>query len=464
MRTPSASSAWLHALARRIHFYAGILVAPFIAVAAASGALYALAPQIEKMAYSHVLTAPATETRLNLDEQVAAANAYAGQESPVAVRPAVAPGTTTRVMYADETLGESTTRTIFLDPGTGQVLGEYPVYGSSGALPFRTWVSGLHRNLHLGEVGRIYSELAASWLWVIAISGLVLWGLRARRLSRGKDALAPRRGLRGYLRTLSRHSALGFWVALGLLFLSATGLTWSTYAGANVSDLRAALSWTTPSVSTSLTGAATDSSDSADHAAPASGSSTGAPITLPVTSYTKVLSAARAVNIDSVNLEIRPGADAETAWVVQETQRFYPTQVDSVAINPYTYKVVDRTDFADYPLAAKLTRWGIDLHMGVHLGWVNQLVMFGLALATLALSAWGYVMWWQRRPRSGGKVGPAPTLASVRQVPFWVWVLLLSGTLAVGFFLPVLGASLLVFVVADLAVQAIRWLMLRSRL
>ncbi|WP_257618053.1 hypothetical protein [Rothia nasimurium] len=102
--------------------------------------------------------------------------------------------------------------------------------------------------------------------------------------------------------------------------------------------------------------------------------------------------------------------------------------------------------------------------MGVHFGWVNQLVMFGLALATLALSAWGYVMWWQRRPRSGGKVGPAPTLASVRQVPFWVWVLLLSGTLAVGFFLPVLGASLLVFVVADLAVQAIRWLMLRSRL
>lgn len=42
MRTPSASSAWLHALARRIHFYAGILVAPFIAVAAASTARYTL--------------------------------------------------------------------------------------------------------------------------------------------------------------------------------------------------------------------------------------------------------------------------------------------------------------------------------------------------------------------------------------------------------------------------------------
>lgn len=81
---------------------------PFIAVAAASGALYALAPQIEKIAYSHVLTVEATETRLALDEQVALANNYVGQELPVAVRPAVAPGTTTRVMYADETLGAST--------------------------------------------------------------------------------------------------------------------------------------------------------------------------------------------------------------------------------------------------------------------------------------------------------------------------------------------------------------------
>lgn len=88
MRT-SASAAWLYPLARRLHFYAGILVAPFIAVAAASGALYALAPQIEKIAYSHVHTAEVTETRLNLDDQVVVANAYAGQELPVAVRPAV---------------------------------------------------------------------------------------------------------------------------------------------------------------------------------------------------------------------------------------------------------------------------------------------------------------------------------------------------------------------------------------
>lgn len=456
---PSASSAWLHALARRLHFYAGILVAPFIAVAAASGALYALAPQIEKMAYSHVLTVEATDTRLNLDEQVSLANIYAGQESPVAVRPAVAPGTTTRVMYADETLGESTTRAIFLDPGTGQILGDYPVYGSSGSLPFRTWVSGLHRNLHLGQAGRLYSELAASWLWVIAASGLALWVLRARRLRAGREALMPRRGLDGYLRTLSRHSAAGFWLAAGLLFLSATGLTWSNYAGAKVSDLREALSWTAPVVSTSLTGAAADSSssaDQADHAAPTTGSPAGVADTLPATSYTKVLSAARAVNIDSVNLEIRPSQDPHTAWVLQETQRFYPTQVDAVAIDPYTYTAIDRTDFATYPLAAKLTRWGIDVHMGTHFGLANQLILFALALATLALCAWGYLMWWQRRPRGSRTWGSVPSLASLAQVPLPAWLLLAVLVVAVGLFLPLLGVSLLVFTACDLLIYTLR--------
>ncbi|MEQ4723205.1 PepSY domain-containing protein [Nonomuraea sp. B19D2] len=47
------------------------------------------------------------------------------------------------------------------------------------------------------------------------------------------------------------HGSLGLWAVLGLLFLSATGLTWSKYAGENVDELRAALNWTTPSLNLS---------------------------------------------------------------------------------------------------------------------------------------------------------------------------------------------------------------------
>ncbi|EGH15542.1 PepSY-associated TM helix, partial [Pseudomonas amygdali pv. morsprunorum str. M302280] len=62
--------------------------------------------------------------------------------------------------------------------------GDMKVYGTSGILPLRTWIDQFHRGLLLGDVGRIYSELAASWLWVAALGGLVLWAVRRRRQSR----------------------------------------------------------------------------------------------------------------------------------------------------------------------------------------------------------------------------------------------------------------------------------------
>ncbi len=45
------------------------------------------------------------------------------------------------------------------------------VYGTSGVLPLRTWLDQFHRSLLLGDVGRNYSELAASWLWIAALGG-----------------------------------------------------------------------------------------------------------------------------------------------------------------------------------------------------------------------------------------------------------------------------------------------------
>jgi len=42
--------------------------------------------------------------------------------------------------------------------------------------------------------------------------------------------------------------------------------------------------------------------------------------------------------------------------------------------------VVERVSFAQYPIAAKLTLWGIDLHIGVLFGLANELLMVSLTL------------------------------------------------------------------------------------
>lgn len=45
---PHPTTAWLLPLLRRLHFYAGILVGPFLVVAAVTGALYVFTPQLER--------------------------------------------------------------------------------------------------------------------------------------------------------------------------------------------------------------------------------------------------------------------------------------------------------------------------------------------------------------------------------------------------------------------------------
>ncbi len=83
---------------------------------------------------------------------------------------------------------------------------------------------------------------------------------------------------------------------------------------------------------------------------------------------------------------------------MNEIDRRWPTQVDAVAIDGATMQVVDRTRFADFPLMAKLTRWGVDFHMGILFGLANQLLLVGFGCALCVTIGVGYRLWWIRRP------------------------------------------------------------------
>ena len=451
-RTGSHPTApWLLPLLRRLHFYAGLFVGPFLVVAALTGALYVFTLQLEREVYAEALTGTTAAQPLTLDQQVAAARRATGtEESPVNVRPA-SEGGTTRVMFADPALERGESRAVFVDPGTGRVTGEMTVYGTSGALPLRTTIDRLHRDLLLGETGRLYSELAASWLGVLALSGVVLVVLHRRRVARGRRArvaLVPRPGeANAYRRTRSWHTATGVWLAVGLLFLAASGLTWSAYAGENVSQLRTALGWTTPKVSTELGGGSSAPGDEhAEHHGHGHRAAAGPG------SFDAVLATARGAGLDADVVEIKPPAAEGAAWTVAENVCSWPTQVDSVAVDPQRPTVTDHVRFSEWGLPAKLTQWAIAAHMVLLFGLANQLVLLGLALAVVVLVVSGYTMWWWRRPTRapGVAFGPLPSRGALRAAPAWVWALVGLGALAVGLFLPVLGLSLLCFLAVDL--------------
>ena len=448
-RTDRSARAALRALAMRLHFYAGVFVGPFLLVAALSGALYAATPMLEDAVYDHELHVPAAQSSLPLAEQIRAAQQVMGGEAPSAVRPAPKPGDTTRVMFSDPSLGDSTSRAIFVNPADGEVRGDLPVYGTSGVLPLRTWIDDFHRSLHLGAPGRWYSELAASWLWVIALAGLFLWLTRPRKPKTDATAARSRRRF-ARARIAKVHGATGTALLIGFLFLSASGLTWSLMAGGNISTLLAALGWSTPQLPTALTQATPPGgAGKHDHSAHAGASGSAA---ADMGTYDRVLAAARTQDfMDSPKVEIAPPAKPGKAWTVTEIDRGWPTQVDAVAVDPATMKITGKAVFEDFPLAAKLTRWAIDLHMGTLFGLWNQLALVVLALGLAAGVVGGYLVWWKRRPTRGSAwaLGRAPARRFLRTAPWPLTAAVAVVAIGVGVLVPLLGISLAVFLAVD---------------
>lgn len=435
-RAPSpAALSGLRALALRLHFYAGVLVAPFLLVAAVTGLLYAGSWQAEKIIYSDVLTVPASGERLPVQRQVDLAKAARPDATVLAVRPSVEDGATTRVLMDADGLGESERLAVYVDPYRGEVKGELVVYGSSEALPLRAWISQTHRHLHLGEPGRLYSELAASWLWVVVLAGLVLW--IGRRRARRRDLALPERGVKGRRRVMSLHGTVGLWAAAGFLFLSATGLTWSTHAGKRVDVLQTKLNGVTPSLAGTAAG----------HHGPSSGDGHAGH-----TAAADVDLILRSAALDGPVEAVYP-AEADQAFVVKQTDRSWPLRQDAKALDPTTGEVLDTLRFADYPPLAKLTSIGISAHMGSLFGLANQLLLAFLALALIALIVLGYVMWWKRGRHGFGR--PIPR-GAWRTAPPWLLASLTLAALAASWLAPLFAYTLLAFLLLDLTIGMVQ--------
>ena len=439
MTTCTSRAAWVHLL-RRLHFFIGLFVGPFIFVAALTGTLYVATPQLESLIYRQALQGTADGERHSLKEQIAVAeHALVTPLRLSAIRPALASGETTRVMFADPTLGESENRAIFIDPVTLAVKGSMAVYGTSGILPLRQWIDYAHRSLLLGDFGRLYSELAASWMWIAALGGIVLWAFTR-----------PKRRIQNRMQNTRRiHVTLGWCLLVGMLLFSATGLTWSQWAGGNVDKMRMAMGWLTPQVNTQLQGGVAMIMDShADHHSHPGGMTMSEP-PIATDKIDAILNVAQQAGIAATYLEIRPPRSHDRAWTITEIDRRWPTQVDAVAVDPNTLAIVDHTQFADFPLMAKLTRWGVDFHMGVLFGLPNQLLLIAFGLALCVAIVMGYRLWWIKRPAQSS-VNPLHTLTQSWLALAWpARILTLLVAVALGLALPVMGVSLTLFVVAD---------------
>ncbi|MFE0186623.1 PepSY-associated TM helix domain-containing protein [Streptomyces sp. NPDC058989] len=446
----------VRALLVRLHFYAGVFVAPFLLVAALTGLAYTFTPQLDQLVYGDRLRVEQVgDEPRPLADQIAAARDAHPEGSLASVVTPPGPEDTTRVVLSVPELGEKQ-RTVFVDPYTAEVQGELTT--SWGATPLTTWLDELHRDLHLGESGRLYAEVAASWLWVIVVGGLVLWLGRSRgqRAKSVRGVLLPDRSARGVRRTRSWHAVTGVWLALGLLFLSATGLTWSKYAGERFGQLLDAVRGHAPELDTALPGAKPPVGDGGgEHAGHGAGH--GAASADPA-GFDAALAVARDAGLGG-KVEVTPPADGAAAWTVAQKDNEWPVHYDQVAVDTEKGEVTSRSRWADYPLLAKLSKLGVQGHMGVLFGIANQIVLALVALGLAAVTIWGYRMWWQRRPTRDDRravLGKAPARGAWRGLPLPVLVLGAPAVVALGWAMPVLGVTLAGFLVLDVVAGLVR--------
>lgn len=409
---PTKKSGGAYGVIYRLHSVAGVLVAPLLVIAALSGFLYAFAPSLENFVYRDAITASSTEPAQPLEEQIEAAQAVHPDLQLAAVESFEDPAKTTRVLFDDPELESSSYRqAVFVDPGSLEITGDLVQYGSSRALPLRTWISEGHRQLWLGEPGRIYSEVAASWLGILALAGGWLWWAKRKKKR-------------------SLHSALGIWLLPGFLFLTVTGLTWSSMAGGNIANLRAELDWTQPSVNTD---------EHAHH-----GHESQAGELSSQESIDTVAATAREAGLSGI-IEIVPPAEEGAVWTVTEMREEWKLSNDAIAVDGETGEIVDRVDHADWPLAAKLSAWLIQLHMGTLFGWINQLVLGVIALGLLAVIVMGYRMWWKRRR--------FPAAGQWRRARPGVLAGIIVFLLAYSVMAPMFGISLVAFLAIDAVIK-----------
>lgn len=458
---------------RRLHFYVGLFVGPFLLVAALSGFLYALAPQLEQIAYRDVLTVEYVTDPLPIEDQVAAAEETQPDKHVVQVWPAASPTDSTRVLFDQ---GEDAPRlSVFVDPNDARVLGSYETTTGLGELPLRTWIASLHSDLHLGEPGRIYSELAASWMWILALGGIWMWWRHAAA-KRGQHgtAAAMLRGVPVHkgrrVRTLSWHGVIGTWVLVFMLALSATGITWSHYAGGHVKDIVNAMQWENRPLNTTLGGAPEDAAGSGHegHAGHAGHTGHGEEAANPAADAASQVDVAKQADVVAATSAdaLRPAtiltvpANPGEAWTVSERWIPWRFTSDTLTVDPNNGEIVDSLPFKDRALFSKLTDWGIYLHMGIMFGLPLQLLLASVGLAIATMVILGYRMWWQRRPRVGG-------LPTVPRLPAYPSPGVLGAcavvALTIGVFLPLMGITFVVFCVLDLALIARRRRKLRQR-
>lgn len=434
----AASPGDLYRAVWRWHFYAGLLVLPFMITLAISGSLYLYRFDIDRWWHADLLTVPTHEGATLAPPALAPTALVASALDAV---PGVA------VKYTDPPFADSSAEitvatdagrmAVYVDPTNGLVL---------GAMPDRTTLMWTVRKLHsfkyFGTYARYVIEIAAGWSVLLVLTGIYLWWPRGQR----GGVLTVRGTAKRRVFWRDTHAVTGIFVGGFIVFLAVTGMPWSGVWGGKVNEWANGNNFGYPDgvrVNVPMSDAKLD--DIAKTSWTMEQARIPETPQVPETVPAATLDQA-AAKLESLGLHSGYSIALPTTPTGVFSGSVYPSDLSQqrvVHLDQYSVQPLLDMTYADYGPMGRALEWGINTHMGQTFGRANQLVLVAACAAIVLLAVSAAVMWWKRRP--SGAMGVPPLPSDTRVFRGLIAILAIGGVI-----FPLVGASLLVMLALDL--------------
>ncbi|CCM74107.1 PepSY-associated TM helix domain-containing protein [Rhizobium mesoamericanum] len=422
----SRSASDLYRAVWRWHFYASLLVLPFMFTLAITGGIYLFKDEIEATIHSDL-------KRVEAQPGINRAAPSAMVAAALAVHPGIAVKFTdpaTPDASAEITVGTQGEGrlVVYVNPYTAEVLGALPDHGTV------MWrIRNLHSLKYFGNHARMLIEITAGWSILLVVTGIYLW---PRRQTGGVLSVRGTPKRRVFWRDM--HAVTGILVGFFIVFLAITGMPWSGVWGGKVNEWANGNNFGYPA---GVRVAVPMSDEHLDHIAKTSWSLEQAqvPQSPGHAHHAQPIGLDDAVaTFDRFGLHRGYVVNMPTKADGVFTGSVYPDDLSRqrvVHLDQYSGTPLIDMSYADYGPLGKSLEWGINTHLGQQFGLANQVVLLAACVAIILLAASAAVMWWKRRP--AGSLGVPPMPADKRIFRVLIAILAIGGVL-----FPLVGLSL----------------------
>ncbi|WP_085025888.1 PepSY-associated TM helix domain-containing protein [Ensifer aridi] len=432
--TAVRSASDLYRAVWRWHFYAGLLVLPFMITLAITGALYLFRDEIDAIVHANL-------KQVEIRAGAATATPSAMVAAAVAAHPGTAvkftdPASPTASAEITVSTGTEGKLAVYVDPYSGKVLGSLPDRGTL------MWtIRYLHSLKYFGTFTRALIEIAGGWSILLVGTGIYLWWPRQQTGGVLSVRGTPKR--RVFWR--DTHAVTGIFVGFFIVFLAITGMPWSGVWGAKVNEWANGNNFGYP---TGVRVAVPMSDEHLDHIVKTSWSLKQAKVPRSAGHQhgaTPIGLDEAVATFDDLGLHDGYAINIPTTPTGVYSGSVYPDDLSQqrvVHLDQYSGKALIDMSYSDYGPLGKWLEWGLNVHMGQEFGLANQIVLLAVCIAIVALAASAGVMWWKRRP--AGSLG-VPPMPSDKRVFRGLLAILIAG----GIVFPLVGLSLVIMLVLD---------------